>query len=187
MSAESAARTPTPGRTPPPPGQHRNAPPPSGKANGAPSSPPAGAEPAAAPGTAAASLAPRRSEQFLRLAGRVAREAAKQRATEARMEKLIEADRQERTRRERRRALLVGTWMLSTSRARFVGSERDEAFGKWLSAAAARRVDVPLFEEGADFDLLDQPAVDALLAQAAAEFGEDSDDAGDGEGDGGGS
>ena len=98
------------------------------------------------------------------------------------MEKLIEEDRQERTRRERRRALLVGTWMLSTRRSEFVGPERDAAFGEWLMAPAARRVDVPLFEDGADSDLLDQPAVDALLAQAAAEFGGDPEGEGDGEG-----
>lgn len=138
------------------------------------SAPPAEASPPAVPQRRRrrrSGSEPARFDQFAQFAAKAQRAAAREQAARKKMEALLAADREELARRERRRAMLVGSWVFSTSAAWFGAAEQQESFRKWMAAVGSRKVDLPLFEEGADSDLLSQDVVDRLVGQVGGGTG----------------
>ena len=110
-------------------------------------------------------------DRFKHFATRAGRFAAKEADARAEMQRLVDVDFEERQRRNRRRAELVGEWIISARADWFAIPENRAAFDSWLAAAPARNRDAPLFRPGADADLLTQAVVDRLLAEADAAGG----------------
>ena len=104
----------------------------------------------------------RRFEKGLRRLARAGEELDK---AKRRVDELVARDATELATRDRARALLAGTWILTRNRDWFDAPEQQAAFNAWMDDERTRSADVRLFQSGADNDLLTPERVAALAAK----------------------
>ena len=104
----------------------------------------------------------RRFEKGLQRLARAGEELDK---AKRRVDELVARDATELAKRERVRALLAGTWILTRNRDWFDAPEQHAAFNAWMDDERTRSADVRLFQSGADNDLLTPEHVAALAAK----------------------